>query len=159
MKKKGNIGVNNLQTFALVMVMVGMLVGVGVLVQDKFSSAVHDSTSVTYQAITISSGAGTTTSNNVTAVAFFGNFTHNGTIDTTVNWTAAGAITTAGFANGVYNISYTYDQSNAATSALDGSASAIGAIGSTWQSLIITIGVLALIMGLVISGFAYMNRR
>lgn len=47
----------------------------------------------------------------------------------------------------------------AAQTAINGSRDAVGAIGSTWMTLIVTIGVLALIMGLVIAGFAYMGKR
>lgn len=36
---------------------------------------------------------------------------------------------------------------------------AVGGIASDWFSLIVTIGVLALILGLTIAGFAYFGRR
>lgn len=47
----------------------------------------------------------------------------------------------------------------AAQTAINGSRDAIGTIGSTWMSLIVTIGVLALIVGMVIRSFAYNTAR
>lgn len=47
----------------------------------------------------------------------------------------------------------------AAQTSINGSRDAIGAIGSTWMSLIVTIGVLALVVGLVLSSFAYMRSK
>lgn len=48
---------------------------------------------------------------------------------------------------------------SAASTAINGSRDAIGAIGSTWMSLIVTIGILALIVALVVGSFAYGRRR
>jgi len=78
-----NIG--NLYQFVLVLVLVGMLVGVGVLALDKFS-----------------------TTDGITA---------------------------------------------SASTAINASRDAVGSVSNTWLTLIVTIGVLAIIITLVISGF------
>lgn len=44
-----------------------------------------------------------------------------------------------------------------AQTAINASRDAVGGISSTWMGLIVTIGVLAIIIGLVIGGF-YMNQ-
>jgi hypothetical protein len=83
--------IGNLYGFALTLVLVGMLVGVGVLALDKFS---------------VTSG-----------------------------------ITTD------------------AQAALNASRDAVGTVSTTWMSLIVTIGVLAIIIGLVIAGFYFKGQR
>lgn len=85
LKKKG-MHVGELYPFVLTLVLVGMLIGVGVLALDKFST---------------STGMPKTT-----------------------------------------------------RQALNDSRDAVGAIGSTWMSLVVTIGVLSLIIALVIRGFS-----
>lgn len=45
-----------------------------------------------------------------------------------------------------------------AASAINDSRDAIAAVSSTWMSLVVTIGILAIIIGLVIAGF-YLRKR
>lgn len=47
----------------------------------------------------------------------------------------------------------------AAQTSLNNTRTALGTISSTWLSLIITIAVLAIIIGLVVAGFAMAGRR
>lgn len=46
-----------------------------------------------------------------------------------------------------------------AQEAINASRDAVGEVSITWMDLIVTIGVLAIIIGLVISGFYFANRR
>ena len=49
--------------------------------------------------------------------------------------------------------------SEAASTAINASRDAIGEVSTVWMSLIVTIGVLAIIIGLVIAGFYFAARR
>ena len=60
--------VRQLEGFVLLLVMLGMIIGVGVLVLDKFGIAVKDSTIVQDENVTVTSGAGTTTNDDVTSI-------------------------------------------------------------------------------------------
>lgn len=46
-----------------------------------------------------------------------------------------------------------------AATAINASRDAVGEVSITWLDLIVTIGVLAIIIGLVIGGFYFANRR
>lgn len=46
-----------------------------------------------------------------------------------------------------------------AQEAINASRDAVGEVSITWMSLIVTIGVLAIIIGLVVGGFYLANRR
>ena len=82
---------NDLYGFALTLILVAMIAGVGVLTTDKFAQT---------------SGIGTT-----------------------------------------------------AAASINAGRDAIAAINNTWLSLVVTIGVLAIILGLVIAGFAFRGGR
>jgi hypothetical protein len=47
----------------------------------------------------------------------------------------------------------------AAGTAINASRDAVGTISTTWMSLVVTIGVLAIIIGLVIAGFYFKGGR
>ena len=151
--------INKLPTVVLMLVLVGLIVGVGVLVFDKFGDAVKDSTTVAYGAENVSllGGAGTLTNDEVTSLLFLGNTTVNFTVGTQVNLTdgEAGTIlaTYPVVANGSYFVSYVYDADSSATTNLATSATAVGGIASNWMGLIVTIVVLAIILFFVISSF------
>ena len=48
---------------------------------------------------------------------------------------------------------------SSANTSIIASRDAVGSIATDWMSLIVTIGVLALILGLTIAGFAYFGKR
>lgn len=89
--KKGSMGIGDLYSIALTLVLVGLIVGVGVLLLDKFS-------------------------------------------------TTSGVTSTA-------------------QTAINDSRSAIAGIASNWMDLVVTIAVLAIILGLVIGAFAMSGRK
>lgn len=144
----------NLYGFVLLVILVGMLIGVGALALDKFGQAAKNTVAES-ETITISSSAGTTANDEVQSVVAFYNSSDSYTIDNEVNWTAAGGVTVAGFIDDEdYTINYSYLQDSVATTASGNSRTEVAAIASNWLGLIVTIAILAIIMGLVISGFA-----
>jgi len=144
---------NQLPALILLMILVGMILGVGILILDKFGTATKESTVASLEDLTISSGVGQTANTNLTAVSFFGNATD---LTTQITWTDNGAIAVnvSRVIDGTYNISYTYDADSEASDAMGGVVSAVAPIATTWLGLIVTIAVLALILVLVIRSFA-----
>lgn len=151
-----------LQPIVMSLVFIGIILGIGMLIFSNFGDAVKTSTTLSdNETIAIASGAGTTTNDEVTALTFFGNASNN-TVNTPdwtfgqdINFTEAGAITANGyFQDGNYDIRYTYDADSETTDLMDSMETAIAPIGSTWIGLIVTIVVLAIILGLVIKSFA-----
>lgn len=153
-----------LQGFILLLVLLGMILGVGVLILDKFGIAVKDSTTITNEAVTITSGAGQLANDDVTSMSFFGNETINSSFtgidfDEEINWTTAGVIAVNGtFTDGAYNASYVYDADSTSTTTLAATTTAVAAISTTWLGLIVTIAILAIILTLVIRSFGGQKR-
>lgn len=146
----------------LTFVMVGMILGVGVLILDKFGTQVENTVTITGESLTIASGAGQTNANyfDLSGVSFFGNSTVNDTvislITPAVNYTASGAIlvNTSKYADSTsYTISYTAKQNSTATNSVANVVDSITPISSTWLGLLVTIVILAVILTLVIRSF------
>ena len=148
--------------FVLLVLLVGMVLGVGILVFDKFGTATRESSSTINESITLTAAAGQTTYTNVTSISFFGNVTNTSdsgelVLGEDINFSDSGVITTnSKLVNGAYNISYGFTVGNAAYDALIDTGTELGTIATTWLGLIITIFVLAVIMFMVIGSF---NRR
>lgn len=145
--------------FVLLLVTVGMILGVGILVLDIFGDAAKTDGTASLESIVIAY-TGTTTNDEVSAVAFFGNATLNTTTITAtnsyVNFTEGGVISVnrTHYPNDTYTITYTYDKDSEATTTTTSVVSALGSISSTWLPLIVTIAMLAIILTLVIRSFA-----
>lgn len=147
--------INSLQAFVLTMVLVGMILGVGVLVLDKFSGATKDAITLTNESITVTSSTASVVYPNVASVAYFGNSTVTGTITNNVNWTEQGVVSVSSstFKDGTYNISYVGQSNTTSSNTLASTVGAITPISTTWLGLIVTIAVLAIILTLVIRSF------
>lgn len=150
----------NILPVVMIFVLVGMIIGVGVLALDKFSDAAKTATTATDDTIAISSGTGSTTYDDVTALTDFscingsisaGNFTK----DVDVNWTTAGVITVnrAKITDGNANVTYNYDADSAATTAIVGGRDEVSNVGTVWLGLIVTIVILAVIITIVRKSF------
>jgi hypothetical protein len=70
-----------------------------------------------------------------------------------LNFTSDGDIYTRSVIKGAYNVSYTYKADSTTTTTLSSVNTAIAAIATTWLPLIVTVAVLAIILGLVLSSF------
>lgn len=144
----------------VVLLLLALIIGTGVLVFDNFSASVKGRDTVTNETLTIVSQAGSTANDDLVSISFVGNDTFEATnIARDVNHTAAGAIRlNDSFLNRNYNITYLYLGDVPASRSVDSMRTAVGTIGSTWFSLIITVMVLALIVGMVIKGFGSNQR-
>ena len=139
---------------------VGLLLGVGILALDYFGDAVKTPATIN-ETITITSLVGQTANDEVTSATFFGNATVSCSpvISSCMNISSSGRITTnSSFANGAYNLRYTYDADSAGTTALSNSITAVSAISSTWLPLIITVSVLAILLYFIIGSFGKAGR-
>ena len=154
----------NLQGFVLIIVLVGLLVGVGALILDKFADASKDSTTIAFgsENVTFATGVGTTANDEATSLLAVGNNTVNLTVGTEVNLSNGnlGIITTGlNFPNQSWFVSYVYDADSSASTGISAGTTAISSISSDWLALIVTIGILALILGLVMAGFVTRGGR
>lgn len=156
----------NLSFFVLIILLVGLIAGVGVLVLDRFGSTVTDTTTVTEESITITSQTGSTTyaDQGVTSVSWIGNSTLNCSLNSNPecgNFTSAGVITlNATFHDGsTMNVTYVYEANSSTTDSAHFSRDAVADIPEDWMSLIVTIGILAIILGLVLASFSMYQKR
>ena len=162
--------INELPQLVLMIVLVGMLVGVGVLITDKFATAAADTVVVTNETIAAVPNNNTNITlahGNLTSFGSFHNVTNEvvtstnykvhlaaGKVEVLVN-DSGGWITT----DEVYAYySYTNYETEAAT-ALDAARDAIGGIATSWLALIVTIAVLAILLVLVIRSFSMGSGR
>lgn len=147
---------NDIYKFVFIVISVGMLLGVGILTFDRFGVAVKDRTSIVNETIAIASSAGSTANDDVASVTYFGNSTINCAPPDTacLNFTTAGGlVVNSSFADGNYDVSYSYDADSVSTTVMSNMISASSPIASTWLPLIITVLVLAVILTLVINSF------
>ena len=167
-KNKKGFELQNLYGFVLMLVMVGLLLGIGVLILDKFSTAIYLDKDVVNETITTpanQTGVSLARQNLTTFTSFINK---SGVDYPTANYTV-------NLATGLLNItnngtrvcvegqecyvSYTWrDWGTAAVSALNDTRDSITPIASTWLALIVTIVVLAIILTIVIRSFAVKGR-
>jgi len=166
-KNKKGFELNNLYGFVLMLVMIGLIIGVGVLILDKFSTAVYLDETVTNESVV--------TPANRTGI----NLVHNrlSKFISFVNLSGdayPGENYTVDLVAGTINITYNntqcwtgqtcyasyewYNYGSTAVTALNNSRAAVTPIASTWLTLIVTIVVLAIILTIVIRSFAVKGR-
>ncbi len=159
----------NLTFFVLIILLVGLIAGTGVLILDKFGTSVTDATTVTEEAITITAKVGQTAfvDQGVTAISWIGNNTLNcsgikalNVQPTCGNFTSAGVITlNTSFTGATMNVTYVYKANSSTTDAVHFSRDAVADIPEDWLSLVVTIGILAVILGLVLASFSMYQKR
>lgn len=154
-----------LPTFVVMLVLIAMLVGVGVLTFSKFGSAAKESTVITNESFTVPAEAVTLAHGNITSWLYVLNATGdvwgagNYSVDTTT-----GVFNNTGNESGCVDKDtcyayYTYDEYNTETmTAASAAGTAVGDISNTWLTLIVTIGLLAIIIGMVVAGFMLRKR-
>ena len=156
----------DLTAFVLILVMIGLIAGVGVLVLDKFgtSSGVTTPTSVLNETHLVAAHTTTTTylDQGIYGVSIGGdNLTGNITCATagsvTCNYTGTTGVITVNSTMGAtpaISAQYTYLANSSVTTTTHAARNAISDIPEDWMSLIVTIGVLAIILGLVLMSFS-----
>lgn len=154
--------IKDLTAVVLLFLFVGMLLGVGVLTLDKFGRAARTTTTVVSTGQNLSAASsvdfseeyciGITSVANATASYDVSKLTYSNADGCAI--TNAG-ITGCGPALASYcNITYTYGATTTTATAMINTNSAITPIASTWMSLLVTVVILAIILGLVIRSFA-----
>jgi len=162
--------VKNLPEIILMFVMVGMIIGVGIMTFGKFGDAAVESVTILDESLTWPSlnGNMTLAHGNLTSFSQIVNTTGsvypaaNYSIDLTSGRIQIGindsALLPCGTVADTCTADYVYDEYDTATkTAMSATSTAVGTISSTWLGLIVTILALAIVLGLVIKGFA--NRR
>ena len=158
--------VNQLYGFTLLILLVGMVLGVGVLVLDKFSTSVYtDANGASNNVVIYTHNYSVLSHSSVTASGYTA-INQSGTtmvleFDSNDKWGASGAklispLTSNGTA---INISYIYGADSAATDSLQAARAEVSTIATTWLGLIITVSILALILLLVMRSFGGGVRR
>lgn len=152
-----------IKVLALIVILTGMLVGVGVLTLDKFGDATYDTNTVATERIVWPAVNGTVSfaHGNVSQLLSIANT--SGTTVPSSNYTLAlstGVLTALDNTSGIVadgdNVDVSYywiEYDSKAAVALDSARDTVSGINTTWLSLIITISVLSIIMVLVITGF------
>ncbi len=150
-----------LQGFVLMLVFVGMLLGIGVLVIDKFGRATRDTVEITESGKNLSTGSALTLGQTYClSLVSLDNGTTTFSLDTNnLTFTDADSCaisysTVSTCNNPRCNITYKYGRVTSAATSMLNVNSAITPIASTWLTLIVTVAVLSIILGLVISSFA-----
>ena len=151
--------IKDLGKLVLLFVLVGMILGVGVLVLDKFSRATRTTTTVIDGSVNVSSGAATLSNTYCLTVASIANESDGAAFSAStynVSYTNADTCTITSDlpVNLKYNITYTYGADSASQAVTDGTNDAISPISTTWMPLIVTVAVLAIILTLVIGSFS-----
>lgn len=153
--------IKDLVPIVLLFLFMGMLLGVGVLTIDKFGRATRTTTTVidTNNNLSVAGSVDFTDEYCLTIVS----------IDNTTNtfevnyynatWTDAdGCIMShsaiSGCRSPTCNITYTYGATTATATAMINTNTAITPIASTWLALLVTVVILAIILGIVITSFS-----
>lgn len=155
--------INKIHGFVLLLVIIGMILGVGILTLDKYSRAVRTTTTITDANVNVSSGSATLSQEYCLTIATITNATGATTWDASTYNVSYTNLDTCVITSDLpvtqkYNITYTYGADTEAQTASTNTVTAITPIASTWLPLIVTVFVLAIIMGLVIRSFAGQGR-
>ena len=158
----------DLTGLVLIFLFVGMLTGVGVLLLDGFSDAARNDNTITDENITLTGGAGTFTNTFVRSITSCQGYVVAGTAATlTVGndgsgaeciFNKYGAISVNDTNYYTAKVTYVAGIASASSTSVDAGGSAVGSIANDWLSLIVTISILAIILGLVLVSFAPMKR-
>lgn len=149
---------NKAPAIILIIIISAILLGIGVTIIGGIETASKTSTGTSNETLTLASQAGTTASDDVVTVTFFGNGTTNSsqsgvTIGQDVNFTSAGAITTiSNFSDGDYQIDYTFLQDSQGTAHIGTAITGIG-VFPAWIAIIVLVASAAIIIGMVIKSF------
>ena len=155
--------------FIVMLIVVGLLVGVGVLSLNYVGDAARESNIITNESFTVPAQNAKVSLSNGNITSFTQIINSTGAVWDASNYSVdltAGTINNTGNAGSCTSgdtcyASYKYDDYNTVTKTVTtASATAIGEVSTNWLSLIVTIGILAIIIGLVITGFyMYYERK
>jgi type II secretory pathway pseudopilin PulG len=159
--------INALPTLILTFVLVGLLIGVGLVTFSNFSDAVAVTSTITAEEITWVADTETIAlaHGNITTFSRIINATNdvvdptNYSVDLTTGVITANDQITCAEGETCY-ADYTYKEYATPTdTALDSVTTEVGNISTNWLGLIITIMVMAIILGIVLSSFGTRMRN
>ena len=158
--------ISDLAPVVMVILLTGMLIGVGILTMTYFGIAAKNSNTISIGYVTLNTAYQAQLGQTDTVVlTSFGNSSVTGTVGSNVNCTSAGLIKADSntFQNNtllLYNVTYTYKTSTAATTAANTIVTDVLApISSNWIGLIVTIAILSIVLGIVVNSFAFGKGR
>ena len=140
----------------IVLLSVGILIGIGVTVLDKFAATTEESVTRTNETIAFTSGSGSTAYNDMTALTGVSNMTLvSSDVARDFNWTADGTIVidNATFEDRSYNVTYTHDAETATSTATEAAYGEISNVSTDWLALIVIISITAIVLGIVMRHF------
>lgn len=156
----------DLYPFIIGLILVSMLVGIGTLTLDKFGTVTYNTDTVTNESLTwgVNNTETALGHGNITGITsvYIVNHTLIPSTDYSLNDSTLGEIAflsneTVEMGNST-KVTYVYKEYGTTTNtAMRNVTDALTAIPSTWLGLIVTVVVLALILGIVITSFQ--NRR
>lgn len=158
--------IDKLPILVLTLLLVSLLVGVGIIVQDQFNSGSKEIITLVNESVTSPNSNLTVTlakAENVTGITQIVNASNVGhdnyTLDAStgiVTWTQNTSVCPVGL---TCYVTYTYYEYSTPTGLVVWSSrDAIADISNTWMSLIVVVGVLAIIIGIVMAGFMMKQR-
>jgi len=162
LNKKGE-GMQALYSWILMFVMIGMMIGIAVLVFQKFGEAAYSNTAVVNESITYPADTVNVTFAHGNITSFTSVINASSAAVPSANYTlytTDGKLRSDSTNGTCYDgltcyVSYSYDEYNTKTAqALADMVSATTPLASTWLPLIITVLVLAIILTIVIASFA-----
>jgi len=161
--------INKLYSFVLLLILVGMVLGVGVLVLDKFSSTTFYTITGKMDSITPTNGSHTALSyGNITATTSVINATDGITFPASCYTVYANGTFFLNVENNAtcvysgYDLNVTYNAKDYATATRDATTSAGGEvsnISTNWLGLIVTVAILSIVLFLVVRSFGGGMRR
>ena len=164
---KGQAGVEKLYPFVVLIVLVGMIIGVGVLISDKFGSAtsniVYNINQTFSEGTWVNNSVVDLSGGNITAVHRVTNHTGSGNIAPGACYFVNKTPGTIMFVNSsvpcdmLPSISIIYDWKNYDTitrRTMSSVTDEIGAIATDWLGLIVTVMILSIILFLVVRSFS-----
>lgn len=147
----------------LMIVLIGMLIAIGVIVSENMGNSVRETQTAYNHSVTIASGVVTVEHATLKSVSYFGNYTNhtwNTGNDQTLNISGPTTFTVFSYGDGTANATYDYYVNSTGTNVMhDIVVDSLAPISSTWLSLIVTVMILAIVLGLIINAFGGGQRR
>jgi hypothetical protein len=153
--------IKNLPTFVLIIVMIGLLIGIGIIVLNKFEVTGYVDTDVVNESMSLKTSVATNVANTpLNSVAVVRNASHSTVPASNYSVSGNGITLLAPQVNGTYYADYEYEkQDTDVSTALSDTADAIDDISSDWLPLIVVVAVLSLILFFVVRSFGGVSRR
>jgi hypothetical protein len=154
MNKKGN-AYETLPSTVLMLLVVAMLIGVGILMTEKFGDAVGTDTTVTAEVVTFTGETASLANGVIQSISSAVNNTASGeTVTVNILEGTAGTVSTTSTGLASANVTYIYKADSYTTDRMDNVTDALDDISNDWLSLIITMIILSLIIGMVVFSFS-----